>query len=48
MTFGHMVGALFFSSLGFHFGLAYPFIVGGLLLVANAVFSYYCFKKASY
>ena len=48
MTFGHMVGALVFSSLGFHFGLTYPFIVAGLLLAANAGFSYYCFKKVSY
>ncbi len=48
MTFGHMVGALAFSSLGFHVGLKYPFIAGGLLLVANALFGQYCFRKASY
>jgi hypothetical protein len=48
MTFGHMVGALAFSTLGFQLGLTYPFIVGGLLLVANAGFGQYCFKKASY
>ena len=48
MTFGHMVGALFFSSLGFHLGLAYPFIVAGLLLTANALFGQYCFKQAEY
>jgi len=48
MTFGHMVGALAFSSLGFHVGLSYPFIVGGVLLVANALFGQYCFKQAEY
>lgn len=48
MTSGHMVGALAFSSLGFHVGLRYPFIVGGMLLIANAGFSQYCFRKAQY
>lgn len=48
MTLGHMVGALVFSSLGFHFGLVYAFIVAGSLLVADSVFSLYCFRKAEY
>lgn len=48
MTFGHMVGALFFSSLGFHFGLIYPFLVAGLLLVANSAFGHYCFRTIDY
>lgn len=48
MTSGHMVGAVFFSSLGFHFGLVYPFLVGGLLLVANAGFARFCFRKVEY
>lgn len=48
MTFGHMVGALLFSSLGFHVGLIYPFLVAGLLLVANSVFGHYCFRTIDY
>jgi predicted MFS family arabinose efflux permease len=48
MTFGHMVGALVFSSLGFRFGLIYAFIVAGGLLVGDSVFSLYCFRKAEY
>jgi MFS family permease len=48
MTFGHMVGALAFSSLGFHFGLIYAFIVAGGLLVADSAFGFYCFRKAEY
>ncbi len=48
MTSGHMVGAVVFSTLGFHFGLIYPFLVGGLLLVADAGFASYCFRKAEY
>jgi MFS family permease len=48
MTLGHMVGAVVFSSLGFHFGLMYPFLVAGLLLVANAVFAQYCFRTIEY
>jgi MFS family permease len=48
MTLGHMVGAVVFSSMGFHFGLMYPFFVAGLLLVANAVFAQYCFRTIEY
>jgi MFS family permease len=48
MTFGQMVGALFFSSLGFHFGLVYAFIAAGGLLVGDSVFGLYCFRKAEY
>ena len=48
MTLGHMVGALAFSSLGFHFGLTYPFLVAGLLLVANSAFGIYCFRRVEY
>jgi len=48
MTFGHTVGAIFFSSLGFHFGLAYPFLVAGSLLVANSAFGHYCFRTIDY
>ncbi len=48
MTFGHMMGAVAFSSLGFHFGLIYAFIVAGGLLIGNSAFSLYCFRKAEY
>jgi MFS family permease len=48
MTCGHMVGALAFSTIGFHFGLVYPFLVAGGLLIADSVFSLYCFRKADY
>ncbi|MGB7296430.1 MAG: MFS transporter [Candidatus Aminicenantales bacterium] len=48
MTCGHMVGALLFSSLGFRFGLVYPFLVAGGLLITDAGFSLYCFRKAEY
>jgi MFS family permease len=48
MTCGHMVGALVFSTLGFRFGLAYPFLIAGALLIADAAFSFYCFHRAEY
>jgi len=48
MTCGHMVGALAFSTLGFRFGLGYPFLVAGGLLVADSAFSLYCFRRAEY
>jgi predicted MFS family arabinose efflux permease len=48
MTCGHMAGALIFSSLGFRFGLVYPFLVAGGLLIANSGFSLYCFRKAEF
>jgi MFS family permease len=48
MTTGQMVGALVFSSMGFRFGLAYPFLVSGSLLVANGGFARYCFRRAEY
>jgi MFS family permease len=48
MTCGHMVGALVFSTLGFRFGLAYPFLIAGGLLIADAAFSFYCFHRAEY
>ncbi|MDH4197481.1 MAG: MFS transporter [Candidatus Aminicenantes bacterium] len=37
-TTGQMTGALLFSSLGGRFGLQAPFIVSGLLLLANAIY----------
>jgi MFS family permease len=48
MTCGHMVGALVFSTIGFRFGLVYPFLVAGGLLIADSVFSLYCFRKVEY
>jgi len=48
MTCGHMVGALVFSSLGFRFGLVYPFLAAGGLLIADSAFGYYCFRRAEY
>jgi len=48
MTCGHMIGALVFSSMGFRFGLVYPFLVAGALLIADSAFSFYCFRKSEY
>jgi MFS family permease len=48
MVLGHMVGALVFSSVGYRFGLNYPFLVSGLILVFNSLFGMYVFKRRSY
>jgi DHA1 family quinolone resistance protein-like MFS transporter len=48
MTLGHMLGALVFSSLGYTVGLQYPFIVSGILLIANSCFGFLVFRKVSY
>jgi len=48
MTMGQMVGALFFSPLGYKVGLQYPFLISGLLLVANAGFGNYVFRREEY
>jgi len=48
MTLGHMVGALVFSSIGYSLGLQYPFIISGLLLIADAIFGYYVFRVERY
>jgi MFS family permease len=48
MVLGHMVGALVFSSVGYRFGLHYPFLVSGLILVLDSVFGMYVFRKWSY
>lgn len=47
-TMGHMVGALFFSPLGYKVGLQYPFFVAGSLLVADSVFGYFVFRSQKY
>jgi MFS family permease len=48
MVTGHMVGALVFSSLGYTFGLHYPFLISGLILIFNSVFGIYVFKRQTY
>ena len=48
MTLGNMVGALLFSPLGYKAGLQYPFLLAGLLLVANAGFGYFIFGREEY
>lgn len=48
MVSGHLVGALVFSSLGYRFGLHYPFLISGLILILNSLFGIYVFKKQSY
>ncbi len=48
MVSGHMVGSLVFSSIGYSFGLHYPFLVSGLILILNSVYGVFVFKKQSY
>ncbi len=48
MTLGHMVGALIFSSIGYSVGIQYPFIVSGVLLIANSCFGFLVFRKIPY
>jgi MFS family permease len=48
MTLGHMVGSLAFSSIGFRFGLSYPFFIAGLLLLANSVFGHFIFRRLDF
>jgi len=48
MTTGHMVGSLVFSPLGYRVGLQYPFIISGILLLANALYGLWVFRIESY
>jgi len=48
MTLGHMLGAQIFAPIGYRFGLHLPFIISGCLLIANAFYGYFLFKKNSY
>jgi len=48
MTLGQMVGSLIFSFIGYNIGLQYPFIISGVLLIANTFFGYYIFKNQEY
>ncbi len=48
MTFGHMMGAQIFAPIGYRWGLSYPFVISGFLLIANSLYGYFIFKKISY
>lgn len=48
MTMGNMTGALVFSKIGFTFGLHYPFLISGGLLLADAVYGWWVFRRESY
>jgi hypothetical protein len=44
MTSGHMVGSLLFSTIGYRLGLHLPFIISGVLLLSNALYSLWVFR----
>jgi MFS family permease len=48
MIFGQMAGAMFFSPLGYRFGLRYPFLIAGGLLIVNAVYGAWLFRNREY
>lgn len=48
MTTGHIVGSLLFSTIGFRYGLHLPFIISGILLLADAFYSFWVFKIEDY
>ncbi|MBM3297721.1 MAG: MFS transporter [Candidatus Aminicenantes bacterium] len=48
ITTGHIIGAQLFSGLGYGLGLAVPFLAAGALLVADAVFSGFVFRRVDY
>ncbi len=48
MTFGHMLGAQIFAPIGYQMGLTYPFIISGLLLIANSAYGAFLFRKILY
>lgn len=48
MTMGNMTGALVFSKIGFTFGLQYPFLISGVLLVADAAYGLWLFRRENY
>lgn len=48
MTLGHMLGAQLFAALGYKVGLSYPFIVSGVLLIANSIYGGFIFRKIAY
>jgi MFS family permease len=48
MTLGHMLGAQIFAPVGYQLGMSYPFIISGLLLIANSLYGVFVFRKISY
>lgn len=48
MTLGHVLGAQIFAPIGYRLGLQYPFIISGCLLIVDAGYGYFLFKKISY
>lgn len=48
MTLGHMLGAQIFAPIGYQWGMSYPFIISGLLLIANSVYGLVVFRKIPY
>jgi MFS family permease len=48
MIFGQMAGAMFFSPLGYRYGLRYPFLIAGGLLIVNAVYGAWLFRNREY
>jgi MFS family permease len=45
---GQMAGGLILTPLGFRYGLAIPFLVGGGLLIVNAVYGAIVFRRIPY
>ena len=48
VAIGNMIGALVFSSIGYKIGLQYPFIISGVLLLANVALTRYVFSRETY
>jgi len=48
MIFGQMAGAMLFSPLGYRYGLRYPFLIAGGLLIVNAVYGAWLFRNREY
>lgn len=47
-SLGQMAGALIFSPLGYRYGLQYPFLISGGLLVLNAGYGALIFRRLEY
>jgi MFS family permease len=45
---GQMAGAMIFSPLGYRYGLQYPFLISGGLLVLNAGYGALIFRRLEY
>lgn len=48
MILAKMAGAMIFSPLGFRYGLHLPFLIAGALLLADAAYGAFIFKRAEY